>query len=195
MAARSRGIHRRVGQAELRRHGDFARELAEQLGLLRVLPALAVHDVLELGMSGHRLVPGRPVRDFARARSPPPWRAGARVGGASASRATDLRRLIGRDCGDFKRCQCSAATMWCAIPAARDDFHRGRYGRLAFFHPGALAASCFSRRRCTDEGIRIASRYFATVRRAISMPASRSCSTMVSSDSTFCADSRRRSAA
>src|SRR5262245_50688499 len=43
---------------------------------------------------------------------------------------------------------------------------------------------CFSRRRCTDEAIRIASRYFATVRRAMSIPASRSFSTMVSSDST-----------
>ncbi len=46
-------IHRRVGGAELGRDGDFARELAKQLGLLRVLPPLAVHDVLELGMSGH----------------------------------------------------------------------------------------------------------------------------------------------
>jgi hypothetical protein len=33
--------------------GDFARQLAEQLGLLSVLPPLAVHDVLELGMAGH----------------------------------------------------------------------------------------------------------------------------------------------
>src|SRR4051812_41050372 len=41
---------------------------------------------------------------------------------------------------------------------------------------------CLSRRRCTEDGIRIASRYFATVRRAISMPASRNRSTMVSSD-------------
>src|SRR3982074_1920055 len=40
---------------------------------------------------------------------------------------------------------------------------------------------CLSRRRCTEEGIRIASRYFATVRRAISMPDSRNRSTMVSS--------------
>ena len=31
-------------------------------------------------------------------------------------------------------------------------------------------AGSFSRRRCTEEGIRIASRYFATVRRAISTP-------------------------
>src|SRR6266481_9134896 len=41
---------------------------------------------------------------------------------------------------------------------------------------------CLSRRRCTDEGIRIASRYFATVRRAISMPDSRNRSTIVSSE-------------
>src|SRR5947209_5392390 len=41
---------------------------------------------------------------------------------------------------------------------------------------------CLSRRRCTEDGMRIASRYFATVRRAISMPASRNRSTMVSSD-------------
>ena len=45
-------------------------------------------------------------------------------------------------------------------------------------------AVCFSRRRCTEEAMRIASRYFATVRRAISIPASRSFSTMVSSDRT-----------
>jgi len=46
-------IHARVGRAELRRDRDFAGELAEQLGAHRVLPALAVHDVLELRMSGH----------------------------------------------------------------------------------------------------------------------------------------------
>ena len=33
---------------------------------------------------------------------------------------------------------------------------------------------CLSRRRCTDDGIRIASRYFATVRRAMSIPEPRS---------------------
>src|SRR5579864_235509 len=49
-------------------------------------------------------------------------------------------------------------------------------------HPAA--ALCFSRRRCTDDGMRIASRYLATVRRAMSMPASRSLSTMVSSERT-----------
>ena len=50
-------IHGRVGQPQLGRDGDFARELAEQLGLRRVLPPLAVHDVLELRMSGHGLLP------------------------------------------------------------------------------------------------------------------------------------------
>src|SRR6195256_859696 len=41
---------------------------------------------------------------------------------------------------------------------------------------------CLSRRRCTEDGMRIASRYFATVRRAISIPDSRNRSTMVSSE-------------
>src|SRR5262249_48829362 len=48
----------------------------------------------------------------------------------------------------------------------------------------AWAEPCFSRRRCTEEGMRIASRYLATVRLAISIPAPRSFSTMVSSEST-----------
>jgi hypothetical protein len=39
----------------------------------------------------------------------------------------------------------------------------------------------FSRRRCTEEGMRIASRYFATVRRAMSMPPTLSSSTIRSS--------------
>src|SRR5476651_2520760 len=51
------------------------------------------------------------------------------------------------------------------------------------------AAASFSRRRCTEEGMRIASRYLATVRRAMSMPASRNLSTMVSSESTLAAAS------
>src|SRR5690348_15264871 len=41
---------------------------------------------------------------------------------------------------------------------------------------------CLSRRRCTEEGMRMASRYLATVRRAISIPDPRNRSTMVSSD-------------
>ena len=46
-------VHRGVRQAKLGGHRDFARELAEQLGLRFVRPPLAVHDVLELGMAGH----------------------------------------------------------------------------------------------------------------------------------------------
>ena len=41
-------IHGGIGQPQLGRDGDFAGELAEQLGPHRVLPPLAVHDVLEL---------------------------------------------------------------------------------------------------------------------------------------------------
>ncbi len=56
-------VHRRIRHAELGGHGDFARELAEQLGFGRILSPLAVHDVLELGMAGHRslLVPASPT--------------------------------------------------------------------------------------------------------------------------------------
>ena len=53
IAARSRAFIAGIGLAHLGRDRDFARQLAEQFRLLGVLPALAVHDVLELGMSGH----------------------------------------------------------------------------------------------------------------------------------------------
>src|SRR5207253_1661065 len=46
-------VHDGVRGPELGRDGDFPRQLAEQLRLLGVLPPLAVHDVLELGMAGH----------------------------------------------------------------------------------------------------------------------------------------------
>ena len=46
-------IHGRVRGSELGRHRDFPRQLAEQFRLLGILLALAVHDVLELGMAGH----------------------------------------------------------------------------------------------------------------------------------------------
>ena len=46
-------VHRRVGHAQAGGDGDLARQLAEQLGLRRILPPLAVHDVLELRMSSH----------------------------------------------------------------------------------------------------------------------------------------------
>jgi len=41
-------VHARIGRSHLGRDRDLARQLAEQLGLDRVLPPLAVHDVLEL---------------------------------------------------------------------------------------------------------------------------------------------------
>src|SRR3546814_4768092 len=47
------GIHRRIGQARLRRHRDLAAELGKQRRALFVLRTLAVHDVLEFGMAGH----------------------------------------------------------------------------------------------------------------------------------------------
>src|SRR6266568_4111321 len=46
-------VHVRIGHPELRRHGDLACELREQLGARGILAPLAVHDVLELRMSGH----------------------------------------------------------------------------------------------------------------------------------------------
>src|SRR5262245_14465243 len=46
-----------------------------------------------------------------------------------------------------------------------------------------------SRRRCTEEGMRKASRYFATVRRAMSIPSPLSRSTILSSDNTSLAGS------
>ena len=64
------GVHLGIRQAELRGDGDFARQLGEQLGPLGVGRTLAVHDVLELGMSGHL---GRPIEANGRrgaARSP-----------------------------------------------------------------------------------------------------------------------------
>src|SRR6185503_9766063 len=42
-----------IGQSELGRYGDFAAELGEELSTDFVLLALAMHDVLELGMAGH----------------------------------------------------------------------------------------------------------------------------------------------
>src|SRR5918998_1390850 len=56
-------VHGGVGQAHLGRDGDFAGELGEELGADRVDPALAVHDVLELGMSGHRGLRSGRARD------------------------------------------------------------------------------------------------------------------------------------
>ena len=52
-AARRRGVHVGIGQAHFGRHGDFAGELEKSLSGARPA-ALAVHDVLELTMPGHR---------------------------------------------------------------------------------------------------------------------------------------------
>ena len=46
-------IHRGIGRSHPRGDGDLARQLSEQLGFRRILPPLAVHDVLELRMSSH----------------------------------------------------------------------------------------------------------------------------------------------
>ena len=46
-------IGRGIRQARARRHRQFANQLGERLGALCVLRALAVHDVLELRMTGH----------------------------------------------------------------------------------------------------------------------------------------------
>jgi len=55
--------------------------------------------------------------------------------------------------------------------------------------PPVQDAACFSRRRWTEDGIRMASRYLATVRRAMSMPESRRTFTIVSSERTSLAGS------
>src|SRR5690606_38095972 len=54
------------------------------------------------------------------------------------------------------------------------------------YSPAAARQFCaaLSRRRCTEDGMRIASRYLATVLRAMSIPVPRNISTMRSSDST-----------
>jgi len=53
MAARRRGLNAGSGRPDLGRHRDLARQLAEQLGAHLILAPLAVHDVLELGMTSH----------------------------------------------------------------------------------------------------------------------------------------------
>src|SRR5258708_12283307 len=64
-------VHGGIGQSQLRRDGDFAREFSEQLGLRRILPPLAVHDVLELGVAGHGVAPRRPGPRKKRDRAKP----------------------------------------------------------------------------------------------------------------------------
>src|SRR4029453_18729367 len=63
-----------------------------------------------------------------------------------------------------------------------DAFPKTGFRDHALVKGVAPAESCFSRRRCTDDGMRMASRYLATVLRAMSTPAARSRSTIVSSD-------------
>jgi hypothetical protein len=46
-------VHGGIGYPQPRGDGDLACKLAKQLGFCRILPPLAVHDVLELRMSGH----------------------------------------------------------------------------------------------------------------------------------------------
>src|SRR5262249_21588238 len=74
--------------------------------------------------------------------------------------------------------------IWCQIP---------RNSRLMLLRNSALARSPqalvpaairFCRRRCTEDGMRRASRYLATVRRAMSTPSSFKRSTILSSDNT-----------
>ena len=48
-------VRRRIRAAHFRGHGDFLGQLAEELGPLGVLGAFAEHDVLEFGMTRHRL--------------------------------------------------------------------------------------------------------------------------------------------
>ena len=50
--AQARVLHG-IGKARAGGHGQLADQLGEDLGALGVLRALAVHDVLELGVTGH----------------------------------------------------------------------------------------------------------------------------------------------
>ena len=52
-AARSRGLAAGSGRPVPGGDGDLADQPGEQAAAPRVLRALAVHDVLELGMAGH----------------------------------------------------------------------------------------------------------------------------------------------
>src|SRR3546814_1598868 len=47
-------VHVRIGHAHFRGDGDFAAELREHGGALLVLRALAMHDILEFAVTGHR---------------------------------------------------------------------------------------------------------------------------------------------
>src|SRR3546814_7137246 len=47
-------VHVRIGHAHFRGDGDFAAEFREHGGALLVLRALAMHDILEFAVTGHR---------------------------------------------------------------------------------------------------------------------------------------------
>src|SRR5260370_422388 len=61
-------IGRRIGQTGARRGRQFTNDLGKDLGALLILRALAVHDVLELGMASH----GRYSRSYRVARRAAP---------------------------------------------------------------------------------------------------------------------------
>ena len=87
--------------------------------------------------------------------------------------------------------QCRVRAQHCASGPGRE---RGYPSNCAFATgqgsgQSKRAVICFSRRRCTEEGMRRASRYLATVRRAMSIPSRLSCSTILSSESTALAGS------
>ena len=50
-------VHVRIGQAHLGRDGDLAAQFRKHAGALLILRALAMHDVLEFGMTGHGISP------------------------------------------------------------------------------------------------------------------------------------------
>ena len=76
------------------------------------------------------------------------------------------------------------------IDEAPISFPRARTGSTALriaaiYAPvSRRAAICFSRRRCTEDGMRSASQYLATVRRAMSIPSFCKASASASSDNT-----------
>src|SRR3546814_17636871 len=47
-------VHVRIGHAHFRGDGDFAAEFREHGGALLVLRALAMHDILDFAVTGHR---------------------------------------------------------------------------------------------------------------------------------------------
>ena len=79
-------------------------------------------------------------------------------------------------------CGQKRASRPCPSPPRPNRFSLGMFRQRSMRPCRQTAAACLSRRRWTEDGMRIASRYLATVRRAMSTPASRRSSTIVSSD-------------